>query len=75
MPLYEYQCDHCNYKFDKLVISGKDSVKCPLCRGKVKKLMSTFAVGASHSLPAGMPTTAAPMCRSCGTSAAAFNKN
>ena len=45
MPIYEYNCEHCSYKFDKLVMSHNTDVKCPLCQGGVKKLMSTFSVG------------------------------
>ena len=76
MPLYEYNCDNCNYKFDKLVMTFKDTVKCPLCQGKVKKLMSTFSVGASSGFePAGMPNTAAPMCTNCGPPPSSFHRN
>ncbi len=75
MPLYEYQCDHCDYKFDKLVMTVNDTVKCPLCQGKVKKLMSTFSVGAGHNLPAGIPSATGPMCTNCGPSPGGFNKN
>jgi len=48
MPIYEYSCDHCSYKFDKLVATANARVTCPLCQGKVKKLMSTFSVGGSQ---------------------------
>ncbi len=52
MPIFEYTCDHCNYKFDKLVVHRGTKVSCPLCQGDVKKLMSTFAVG-GHTKAAG----------------------
>ena len=55
MPIYEYNCEHCNYKFDLLVATGNTRVKCPLCQGKVKKLMSTFSVGGSHDFTGGIP--------------------
>jgi hypothetical protein len=42
-------------------------VNCPLCQGKVEKLMSTFAVGASNKLAANMPTgPERKMCTGCG---------
>jgi len=76
MPLYEYNCEHCNYKFDRLVACHNAQVNCPLCQGKVKKLMSSFSVGASHGYADGIPAAAGPgMCTSCGPSPAAFNKN
>jgi hypothetical protein len=41
-------------------------VNCPLCQGEVKKLMSTFAVGASDSGGSRIPSTAnRPMCTTC----------
>jgi putative FmdB family regulatory protein len=76
MPLYEFRCEQCNYQFDRLVGSYNSQVKCPLCQGKVKKLMSSFSVGASRDFTGGMPDAAGPsMCTNCGPSPAAFDKN
>ena len=55
MPIYEYNCDHCSYKFDRMVTNDKAQVNCPLCQGKVKKLMSSFSVGASNNMAGGIP--------------------
>jgi putative FmdB family regulatory protein len=66
MPIYEYNCEHCKYKFDLMVTTQNAQVKCPLCQGKVKKLMSSFSVGASHNIPGGIPAAAGPkMCTNC----------
>jgi putative FmdB family regulatory protein len=66
MPIYEYNCEDCNYKFDRMVAAHKAQVKCPLCQGKVKKLMSSFSVGASHDIAGGIPAAAGPkMCTNC----------
>lgn len=76
MPIYEYNCEKCNYKFDRLVGTFNTTVNCPICQGEVKKLMSSFSVGASNSYPGGIPApTAAPMCTNCGPSPDALNKN
>ena len=48
MPLFEYKCENCNYRFDKMVQRWDAQVHCPLCSGNVKKLMSTFTVVESH---------------------------
>jgi len=48
MPLFEYNCENCSYRFDKMVQRWDTQVHCPLCSGNVKKLMSTFSVGESH---------------------------
>ena len=66
MPIYEYNCEHCSHTFDKLVISRESQVKCPFCQGDVKKIMSTFSVGASHNLAGNLPPMAGPkMCTNC----------
>ncbi len=66
MPIFEYNCEHCSHKFDKLVVSLDSQVKCPLCQGDVKKLMSTFSVGASHDINSNLPPMAGPkMCTNC----------
>lgn len=44
MPLYEYQCQGCQTRFEKLVRFGEE-VHCPRCESqKLEKLMSVFAV-------------------------------
>jgi putative FmdB family regulatory protein len=43
MPIYEYLCQKCSYKFEKL-IRGKERPACPKCQGqKLTRLFSTFA--------------------------------
>jgi putative FmdB family regulatory protein len=44
MPLYEYQCDKCANRFERLVFHDEEEVFCPACSGKVHKLMSAFNV-------------------------------
>lgn len=66
MPIFEYNCDECNYTFDKLVMHQESNVNCPLCQGEVKKLMSAFSVGASNNDPSRLPATPTrPMCTTC----------
>ena len=66
MPIYEYNCEPCSYKFDKLVMSPSDQVKCPLCQGTVKKLMSTFSVGHDDKSGGNLPPGLGPkMCTNC----------
>jgi putative FmdB family regulatory protein len=74
MPIYEYNCKHCSYKFDLLVATADAKVKCPLCQGNVKKLMSTFSVGASHGVAGDISAAAGPkMCTNCGPPVKDFN--
>lgn len=66
MPQFEYICNQCNYRFDKVVARWDTEVKCPVCRSDVKKLMSTFAVRATHKgAVEGLPDIGPKMCSSC----------
>ena len=66
MPLYEYSCENCANKFDKMVMRYDSVVKCPVCQGNVKKLMSTFSVGHSANGSVNLPEHIKPkMCTNC----------
>ena len=66
MPLFEYKCENCNYRFDKMVQRWDAQVHCPLCSGNVKKLMSTFTVVESHGGSTNVPSDYKPkMCTNC----------
>jgi putative FmdB family regulatory protein len=45
MPLYEYQCDACGDRFEKIVkFSDPPLEACPKCGGTVQKLFSSPAI-------------------------------
>jgi putative FmdB family regulatory protein len=45
MPLYEYECDACGHRFEKIQkFSDPLADKCPKCGGAVHKLMSSPAI-------------------------------
>jgi len=45
MPLYEYECDACGHRFEKIQkFSDPLEDTCPKCRGHVHKLMSSPAI-------------------------------
>jgi putative FmdB family regulatory protein len=57
MPLYEYVCQSCGERFEKLVRNTTNSVEiiCPSCASAaVKRALSTFATsgGAESASPA-----------------------
>lgn len=57
MPIYEYACQDCGTKFEKLMRRASDEIECPECRGKkLAQQWSTFAARAN-----GVPKDAAPM--------------
>jgi putative FmdB family regulatory protein len=45
MPIYEYKCQDCQKRFEKIQkLSDPPCKKCPNCGGKLKKLISTSAI-------------------------------
>jgi len=45
MPIYEYQCEKCRKRFEKLQkITDKPCKKCPSCDGPLRKLISSPAI-------------------------------
>ena len=45
MPLYEYQCEKCGHRFEKIQkFSDKMVRKCPVCGGPVEQMISAPAV-------------------------------
>jgi putative FmdB family regulatory protein len=45
MPLYEYQCQKCSHRFERIQkFSDPPVKKCPECGGKVEQLVSAPAV-------------------------------
>jgi putative FmdB family regulatory protein len=66
MPIFEYTCEKCAYRFDRLVLRADSDVKCPLCQSQVKKLFSSFAVGHTQASGSSLPESIGPkMCRNC----------
>jgi putative FmdB family regulatory protein len=61
MPIYEYQCKHCNHAFEQLQLqSDAPPQLCPKCGHNIEKLMSTGAFKMNHS------GTHAPQATCCG---------
>jgi putative FmdB family regulatory protein len=45
MPLYEYQCETCEHRFEKIQkFSDPPPAACPKCGGPVRKLFSSPAI-------------------------------
>ena len=45
MPLYEYQCESCQHRFERIQkYSDPPADTCPVCNGPVKKLLSSPAI-------------------------------
>jgi len=65
MPLFEYECRSCLYKFEELVSPSQSVVLCPRCRSTdTRKLLSMFATSGGNSFAE--PSCARPGCGSGG---------
>lgn len=61
MPIYEYACEACETKFEKLVRRATDEVTCPSCQSpNIAQQWSTFAARGN-----GMSRDATPMGGGC----------
>ncbi len=69
MPIFEYLCEDCGTKFEKLV-RRDDAVLCPSCgKDRLTTQFSTFAARANGKSADAMPSCPGGMCRTpdiCG---------
>ncbi len=70
MPIFEYLCDDCGTKFEKLVRRTGEEIACPKCgESHLKQELSTFS---AHSVSGGQkaqqqaPSCPGGMCRNPG---------
>jgi len=69
MPIYEYSCEDCGTKFEKLVRRSGEEVMCPSCgHSHLKTELSTFAAHANGAAKSSsdMPQCPGGMCRNPG---------
>ena len=55
MPIYEYACQACDKKFEKLVrsMTSKEKIACPACGStRTERTMSVFAVASQGAAEA-----------------------
>jgi putative FmdB family regulatory protein len=71
MPIFEYLCEDCGNKFEKLVRRpGLDEVLCPSCgQSHLEQQLSTFAAhsnGHASSFDRSLPSCPSGMCATPG---------
>ena len=50
MPIYEYVCDACNERFEKIVINKHQEISCPKCASEKTTIqLSVFAAATRNS--------------------------
>lgn len=57
MPIYEFECQKCEHWKEILSSKAKKSIKCPNCKGKMKRVMSGSS---AHFKGAGFHSTDYP---------------
>ena len=63
MPIFEYTCEDCGSKFEKLVRRSGDAVACPSCgQDHLKTEFSTFAAHANGAPKSAAAESPMPMC-------------
>jgi len=66
MPIFEFRCKKCCYKFEELVLKNSElnDIKCPKCESKeVEKLISVFGFRSTGSN--GETISAGSSCTGC----------
>ena len=53
MPMYVFECNFCEYKFEKLVDYDTVKTECPRCNYDAFKDFGASATFAAHGLPNG----------------------
>ena len=69
MPIYEYSCNDCGSRFEKLVRRTADvpELECPSCNQKhLTQELSTFAAHANGGKSEAMPTCPSGRCSNPG---------
>jgi putative FmdB family regulatory protein len=65
MPIFEFKCEECGEKFEKLVYSNEE-ICCPKCGSKnLKKLISLFATSGIEQGSSGCSSCSGGNCSSC----------
>jgi putative FmdB family regulatory protein len=65
MPIYEYICDSCNERFEKIVINKQQEIFCPKCSSKKATIqLSVFATAGGGSPSGGSASGSGGSC--CG---------
>jgi putative FmdB family regulatory protein len=75
MPIYEYLCDDCGERYERIVFNKSTKVTCPKCAsGKKTVQLSVFAAPSNGSKASGVSNAPAPS-GGCGSSCGCHFKN
>ena len=71
MPIYEYKCDDCGTRYERVVLSESQAIACPQCSSERRTLqLSMFSAPAKSSASSNGASVSASSCgctpRTCG---------
>lgn len=64
MPIYEYVCNECDTRFEKIVINKQQEIACPRCASKRATLQLSVFAAANGSSASGPSSSGGGSC--CG---------
>lgn len=57
MPIYEYECQSCGHRFERLVLRSSPPAECPSCqKGDLKQLISPCSMSSETTRQASLST-------------------
>ncbi len=63
MPIYEYLCDDCGNRYERIVMSEAQLIACPKCSSNRRTLqLSVFRAASKSSAPSQKPSSFASHC-------------
>jgi len=67
MPIYEYRCPECSFKFELLrpQSQGDEKVSCPRCHHRAKRMLSCFSSFSKSGEGPSTPIGGGSSCSSC----------
>jgi putative FmdB family regulatory protein len=67
MPIYEYVCDDCQTRYERVVMSSSQKISCPKCASKRHTLqLSVFSAGKSSNGSKSADASCSPSGGFCG---------
>jgi putative FmdB family regulatory protein len=67
MPIYEYICDDCGERYERIVMSQKQAITCPKCASANNTIqLSVFAAPSNGNKSSAGSSASAPSGGGCG---------
>jgi len=60
MPIYEYLCDDCGERYERIVMTQKQSITCPKCASGKKTIQLSVFAAPSNGAKSSASSSASP---------------